>query len=212
MHPDGMRQPRTGMVLRSTNIWDWSAPASNCGDGRLSALELGNVLDYRFAETFDVRPSAVADPVSVARHVDHVAADVYKRQSPSCQVTFICPAAGFKHGCPEEPDFCHLTAHAVDLYPIANSNAILAHQHKPSEESDDEVLHDDREACGSETQNRRHLLRRDVYKRQGSGLSAQPRKFQLPGVGRSGRDTELSGCWEQLREKAAVLVFRRYLQ
>src|SRR6266511_5377249 len=39
------------------------------------------------------------------------------------------------------PDLGHLAAHTLDLHPVTDADAVLAHQHEPAEEGDDEVLH-----------------------------------------------------------------------
>src|SRR5262249_2434744 len=63
------------------------------------------------------------------------------------------PIAGFEHGSAEDSDFDDLTADAVDLDPVADANAVLAHEDEPSEEGEDESLKDDGETGGGETQN-----------------------------------------------------------
>jgi hypothetical protein len=60
----------------------------------------------------------------------------------------------------EQSHLRHLTAHAVDLHPISNVDAVLADQHKPAEKRDDKVLQRDRKRCRGQAENRRRLTRR----------------------------------------------------
>ncbi len=58
----------------------------------------------------------------------------------------------------EERDLDHLATDRVDLHPVAHSNAVLAHQHEPAEEGEDEVLHDDGDAGGGEAEDGGHVV------------------------------------------------------
>src|SRR5580692_11025998 len=62
-------------------------------------------------------------------------------------VAGIAPIAGLQQHGMEHAEFGHFTADTVDFDPIAETNAVAAHQHQPTEERDDEVLQRDREAC-----------------------------------------------------------------
>src|ERR1700709_1744670 len=75
-------------------------------------------------------------------------------------MTVCRPVARLKQPCAEEPNLDHLTANAVNLYPVANANSVPSHQHEPAAESQDEILkHDGQPSCG-QTQNGGCLLRR----------------------------------------------------
>src|ERR1039458_3017641 len=65
----------------------------------------------------------------------------------------------FKQGRSHQANFGDFSAHAVDLNPIADAYAILAHKSKPSEKRENKILHCDRETGGGQAQNRGHLLR-----------------------------------------------------
>ena len=60
----------------------------------------------------------------------------------------------------EEPDIDDLACHAVDLHPVALADPIAAHQHKPAEERQDEVLKDHRQSRHTQSQDGRHLAGR----------------------------------------------------
>lgn len=69
------------------------------------------------------------------------------------------PVAGFeKHGA-EDAELNDFTDDAVDFDPVANADAVAAHQDKPTTEGDDGILEDDGEACGDQADHRGHLLR-----------------------------------------------------
>ena len=53
----------------------------------------------------------------------------------------IGPVAGFKQHGAQQTDFDHLTAHAVDLDPVAHADSITAHQNEPAKEGDNEIFH-----------------------------------------------------------------------
>ena len=65
--------------------------------------------------------------------------------------------AGFKQGSAHQADLGNFAAHAVDLNPIADANAILAHEDEPAEKREDEILHGDGESGGGKAKNGGHL-------------------------------------------------------
>src|SRR3984885_4254231 len=67
-------------------------------------------------------------------------------------MALVGPVAGFEQGGAEETDLDDLAADAVDLNPVADANAVFAHEDEPAEEGEDEVLEDDGEARGSEAE------------------------------------------------------------
>ncbi len=62
------------------------------------------------------------------------------------------PVAGFKERGAEEADLEDFAAYAVDLHPIADADAVFAHEDEPAEEGEDEVLKDYGEAGGGEAE------------------------------------------------------------
>ena len=67
-------------------------------------------------------------------------------------MALVGPVAGFEQRGAEEADLDDLAADAVDLDPVADADAVFAHEDEPAEEGEDEVLEDDGEACGSEAE------------------------------------------------------------
>src|SRR5271165_1211029 len=67
------------------------------------------------------------------------------------------PVAGFEHRRAEETDLDHFASNAVDLHPVADANAVLAHQNEPSKESQDESLQCNRESGSRQAQDCGHL-------------------------------------------------------
>ena len=72
----------------------------------------------------------------------------------------LCKVAGFKQRGAHQADLDYLTADAVDLNPVAHAHAVLAHENKPAEKGENEILQCDRECGGGQTQDGWHLLRR----------------------------------------------------
>ena len=70
--------------------------------------------------------------------------------APAGRVTGIRPVTGLEQHRAQHPELHHLAAHAVDLDPVAEADAVLAHQHEPADEGDDEILERDREAGARE--------------------------------------------------------------
>ena len=67
------------------------------------------------------------------------------------------PVAGFEQNGLQQPDFDHLAGHAVDLNPVAHADAVAPHQHEPSKECDDEILHRHRQPGARQAEHRRRL-------------------------------------------------------
>src|SRR5256884_2908731 len=67
--------------------------------------------------------------------------------------------AGFEQYGAKHTELDHLTAHAVDLDPVADAHAVPAHQHEPADEGDDEVLERHGETCAGETEHGAQLPR-----------------------------------------------------
>ena len=72
-------------------------------------------------------------------------------------MALIGPVAGFEQHGAEEADLDDLAADAVDFNPVAGADAVLAHEDKPAEEGEDEVLEDNGEAGCSEAEDGRGL-------------------------------------------------------
>jgi hypothetical protein len=58
---------------------------------------------------------------------------------------FVRQISGLQQRGAHQADLGHLAAHAVDLNPVADANAVLAHEDEPAEKREDEVLHGDGE-------------------------------------------------------------------
>src|SRR5262245_2279135 len=69
------------------------------------------------------------------------------------------PVAGFQKPGAEQAALDYLTEDPFDLNPIARSDAVWSHEHKPATECEDEVLKNHGETSSSETYDGRHLLR-----------------------------------------------------
>ena len=84
----------------------------------------------------------------------------------------------------------YFTGDSVDLHPIAESDSVLAHQDKPSDKSNDEILQRNREAGRCKPEISRQLSRRSEYhqqrKQNGEHLQRNPRdrpqRLYLPPV------------------------------
>ena len=74
-------------------------------------------------------------------------------------MALVGPVAGFEQHGAEEADLGDFAADAVDLDPVADADAVAAHEDEPAEEGEDEILEDDGEAGGGEADDRGHLLR-----------------------------------------------------
>ena len=61
-----------------------------------------------------------------------------------------------QHGV-EDAHLHHLAADAVDLHPVADADAVTAHEHEPAEEGHDEVLERHGEAGTGEAEHGREL-------------------------------------------------------
>ena len=75
-------------------------------------------------------------------------------------MALVGPVAGFEQGGAEEADLDDLAADAVDLDPVADADAVFAHEDEPAEEGEDEVLKDDGEAGGAEAEDGGDLVGR----------------------------------------------------
>src|SRR5580658_8795135 len=67
------------------------------------------------------------------------------------------PAPGLKQHRVKQPDLQHFSPDAVDLDPVAGANAILAHQHEPAKEPNDEIFHGHRQARPGEREDGRKV-------------------------------------------------------
>ena len=68
-------------------------------------------------------------------------------------------AADLKQCRVHQANLGYFSAHSVDFDAVAHAHSILAHQHEPSEEGEDEILQDDGDACGDKAEDGGHLLR-----------------------------------------------------
>src|ERR1700685_738377 len=53
----------------------------------------------------------------------------------------VCQVAGFEDHSFQQYDLDYSAAHAIDLPPITDADSVFSHEHEPTEEGDDEVLH-----------------------------------------------------------------------
>src|SRR6202035_3138017 len=74
-------------------------------------------------------------------------------------VALVGPVAGFEQDGAEETDLDDLAANPVNLHPVADADAVSTHEDEPAEEGEDEVLKDDGEARGTETEDGGNLVR-----------------------------------------------------
>ncbi len=102
----------------------------------------------------------VPQPLSRGGEVEVLAADgvaVHEVDAAAGGMALVGPVAGLEQRGAEEADLDDLAADAIDLDPVADADAVLAHEDEPAEEGEDEVLEDDGEAGGDEAEDGRHL-------------------------------------------------------
>src|ERR1051326_8283999 len=75
----------------------------------------------------------------------------------SRRVTGSRPVACLQQHRVKRAQFDDFARDAVDLDPIANANAILTHQYKPSDKADDEILERDGQSCAGQSEKRSEL-------------------------------------------------------
>src|ERR1039457_3762127 len=62
---------------------------------------------------------------------------VHERDFATRGMPGVRPVAGFEQHGAQQADLNYFADHAVDLYPIADSDSVSSHQHEPSKKSDD---------------------------------------------------------------------------
>src|SRR5207248_3750990 len=75
----------------------------------------------------------IPEPLAGGREVEVVTRGgeaVGEGDAPAGRVTGIRPVTGLEQHRAQHPDLHHLAAHAVDLDPVAEAYAVLAHQHE----------------------------------------------------------------------------------
>src|SRR5215475_3333391 len=85
----------------------------------------------------------VPQPSARCREVEVVSLDrkaVRERDATACRVPGSAPFPRLEQHRVEQAELHDLAGHAVDLHEIADADAVLAHQHEPAEERDDEIL------------------------------------------------------------------------
>ena len=103
----------------------------------------------------NVDGNLVPHPLAAGGEVEVLAGDgevIDEGDAAACGMALVGPVAGFEERGAEEADLDDLAADAVDLDPVADADAVFAHEDKPAEEGEDEVLEDDGEACGTEAE------------------------------------------------------------
>src|ERR1700690_2067517 len=71
----------------------------------------------------------------------------------------VAPVAGLQKHRVEHAEFSDFTADAVDFHPVAQTDAVAAHQDQPAEKRDDEVLESHRQARADDADRGRELAR-----------------------------------------------------
>ena len=85
----------------------------------------------------------IPQPLACGREIKIVSFNgvaVGKGDAPASWMTGVGPVARFEQHRVERADLYHLSGNSVDLYPVSQTNAVFAHQHKPADETDDEVF------------------------------------------------------------------------
>src|ERR1700719_2257979 len=82
---------------------------------------------------------------------------VHERNFPSGWVGCIGPVPCFQQHGMEQTHFKHFSANSVDFHSVSRANAVLAHQHKPSKETDNEILKSDRKPGARESHHSRKV-------------------------------------------------------
>src|SRR5260370_31135467 len=108
--------------------------------------------------------------------------------APASGVSGIAPVAGLQQHGMEHAELHDLAADAVDFHPVAEANAVAAHQDQPAEERDAEVLERDREARAHDADHGAELRRhadhdhQDHYHGDASQADASdaPPRLDLP--------------------------------
>src|ERR1700719_2454442 len=90
----------------------------------------------------------------------------WKGEGPAGRMAGVALIGGLQEYNVQHAEFRDLAADSVDFHPVTETNAVAPHQHKPSEESDDEVLESNRQAGADDTARRRKLTRHAHHDQQ----------------------------------------------
>src|SRR5262249_4699678 len=82
---------------------------------------------------------------------------IHEGDLPPGGMARVGPVSGLEENCSHQADFNDLANHAVDFNPIADPDTVPAHQHKPAEKRDDEILQRHSQAGPGQPQNGRKL-------------------------------------------------------
>src|SRR5215469_7576999 len=108
-------------------------------------------------------PQFVPEPLTACREIEEMAFDrvtVGEGDATSGRMAGIGPIAGLEQNRVERPDLNDFPGHAVDFHPIAQANSVPAHEHEPTDESDDQALQRNGQARSRQSEERSELARR----------------------------------------------------
>ncbi len=117
-------------------------------------------LGVRFCRRRNAYRHLIPHPLADGREVEELPGDgkvVDEGCAASRRMSFVSPVTVFQDRGAEKIDLNHLACHAIDLYPVADTDSVLAHQNEPAEKSEDETLQSYREPGRRETQDGRDL-------------------------------------------------------
>src|SRR4029077_10242975 len=86
----------------------------------------------------------IPKPLPAGREIEEVSLDgeaVYECYLTASGMACVSPVSGFEQHSTQQIDLNHFAHHAIDLHPVADSEPVASHQHKPPEETYDEVFH-----------------------------------------------------------------------
>src|SRR5215475_11132046 len=78
----------------------------------------------------------------------------------ACRVARVGPVSGFEQHGVEHAEFDYFAGDAIDFDPVSEADSVLAHQHEPADEPDDEILERDGEARTGKTKESSEIRRR----------------------------------------------------
>ena len=81
-------------------------------------------------------------------------------------MSFVRQISGFEKRRVEQPDLGDFASNAIDLNPVSNADAVLAHERKPAEKRENVILQGNGDAGGGEAQDGRQLTWRAKHHQQ----------------------------------------------
>ena len=134
-----------------------------------------------------------------------MAKPLVKRDAAPGRMSGLVPAARLEQHRIEHSELDDFAGHAVDLDEIADANAVLAHQHEPADEADDEVLERHGEAGAGESEEGAEVVGRaeddEQDEQHGDDLQRHARhhveRLRAPPIDRRGAEDVLGPAREQ---------------